>query len=258
MPNQFDSIVATTELELVNAMLSTIGEAPLDSSTDLDTPATDDVTQALQIVKRVMRSMLVKKWTFNTELQYRINPEASTFDFDDDDAETTTTVNIFLPPAGLLDFDISITADQQGSRYPDAIIRISKQYTSGSPAASQLVFYDRYNNRDGFPTTGSDQRDYLLIDPVWSLDFSDLPELARQYVQARACRMFAKSVPGASDLVTITAEEEQAAWMALKRRYGLKDELNMLDNADVSKALGFRPRGVAGAGNIRRNVLGLL
>jgi hypothetical protein len=258
MPNQFDGIVATTELELVNAMLSTIGEAPLDSSTDLDTPATEDVAQALQIVKRIMRSTLVKKWTFNTELQYRINPEASTFDFDDDDGETTTTVNIFLPPAGLLDFDISITADQQGTRYPDAIIRISKQYNVTTESTGSLVFYDRYNNRDGFPASGSDQRDYLLIDPVWSLDFSDLPEIARQYIMVRACRLFQKSVLGASELHAFTQDDESEAWIALKRKYGLKDELNMLDNADVSKALGFRPRGIAGAGNIRRNVLGLL
>jgi hypothetical protein len=255
MPNQFDSIVATTELELVNAMLSTIGEAPLDSSTDLDTPATEDVAQALQIVKRIMRSTLVKKWTFNTELQYRVNP-TGTFNFTDDDGTTTTEVNIFLPPAGLLDFDISIDSDQQGSRYPDAIIRISKQYTSASNPV--LVFYDRYNNRDGFPTSGSEQRDYLLIDPVWSLDFSDLPEIARQYIMVRACRLFQKSVLGASELHAFTADDEAEAWITLKRKYGLKDELNMLDNADVSKHLGFRPRGVAGAGNIRRNVLGLL
>jgi hypothetical protein len=202
-----------------------------------------------------MRSVLAKKWTFNTELRYRINPEASTFDFDDADG-TTTTVNIFLPPAGLLDFDISIDADQQGSRYPDAIIRISKQYEVTS--APVLVFYDRYNNRDGFPTSGTDQRDYLLIDPVWMLDFSDLPELARQYVMIRAARLFAKSVLGPSQIHQFTQEDETQAWMDLKRKYGLKDELNMLDNADVSKALGFRPRGVAGAGNIRRDVLGLL
>jgi hypothetical protein len=255
MPNQFDSVVATTELELVNAMLSTIGEAPLDSTTDLDTPATEDVAQALQIVKRIMRSTLVKKWTFNTELQYRVNPSA-TFNFTDDDGTTTTEVNIFLPPAGLLDFDISIDSDQQGARYPDAIIRISKQYTSASNPV--LVFYDRYNNRDGFPTSGSEQRDYLLIDPVWSLDFSDLPEIARQYIMVRACRLFQKSVLGASELHAFTADDEAEAWITLKRKYGLKDELNMLDNADVSKHLGFRPRGVAGAGNIRRNVLGLL
>lgn len=251
---QFDSVVATTELELVNAMLATINEAPIVQAS-LDTPTSEDVARAIQTVKRVMRSTLAKKWTFNTELKYRINPEASTFDFDDADGETTT-INIFLPPAGLLDFDISIDADQQGSRYPDAIIRASKQYTV--TALPVLVFYDRYNNRDGFPTSGSEQRDYLLIDPVWSLDFSDLPELARQYVQARSCRMFTKSVLGATDIHSVTAEDEQQAWMDLKRKYGLKDEINMLDNADVSKMLGFRPRGVAGAGNIRRDVLGLL
>jgi hypothetical protein len=251
MPNQFDGIVATTELELVNAMLSTIGEAPLDSSTDLDTPATDDVTQALQIVKRTMRSVLGKKWTFNTELQYRVNPVVTPFNFTDDDGTTVTSINVFLPPAGLLDFDISITSDQQGSRYPDAIIRASKQYTP----LGTLVFYDRYNNRDGFPAA---DRDFLLIDPVWMLDFSDLPELARQYVMVRAARLFAKSVLGPTEIHQFTQEDESQAWMDLKRKYGLKDELNMLDNADVSKMLGFRPRGVAGAGNIRRDVLGLL
>jgi hypothetical protein len=254
MANQFDGIVATTELELVNAMLATLGEAPLDDASDLDTPATDDVTQALQMVKRIMRSVLTKKWLFNTELNYRINPEDDTFMYEDADGETTE-INIFLPPANLLSFDISITSDQQGSRYPDMIVRRSKQYGYSTEDSGVLVFYDRYNNRDGFPTA---DRPFLLIDPIWSLNLSDLPEIARQYIMIRALRLFQKSVLGANELHAFTAEDEASAWVDLKRKYGLKDELNMLDNADVSKHLGFRSRGIAGAGNIRRDVLGLL
>lgn len=240
----FDSVVATTELEAVNQLLATIGEAPLDAQGDLDSPISEDVQMAVNIFKREMRRVLLRAWEFNTELNYRIYPIDDNFAWTDADG-TAQVLSIFKPPAGLLDFQVAMIPAQQGSTYLDTVIRISKSYEESS--APVLVFYDRAFNRDGFLTS---EREYIVIDAVWSLDFTDLPEVARQYLCIKAARVFQKSVVMDRALHVLTEEDEVAAWKDLKRRHGLKTDLNMLDNLDVSKHLGGRHRGPSGYANL--------
>jgi len=248
----FDSILATTELEAVNQLLSTIGEAPLVAQADIDTPISEDVQMAVNAFKREMRRCLLKKWEFNTELNYRINPTVVNHPWTDPDG-SAKTLAIFKPPAGLLDFQVAMTPAQQGSTYLDTVIRISKTYVEATFPV--LVFYDRAFNRDGFPAA---ERAFITIDAVWSLDFTDIPEVARQYICVKAARSFQKSVVGDRVLNSLTDQDELEAWRDLKRRHGLKTDLNMLDNADVSKHLGMRPRGPSGYNDLRRGTLGLL
>jgi len=248
----FDSVIATTELEAVNLMLSTIGEAPLADQTALDNATAEDVVAAKSILKTQMRRCLLKKWEFNTELSLRIDPTDDDFSWTDPDG-TSQTIGVYKPPAGLLDFQVSLTSAQQGAQYIDTVIRPSKQYVE--TLLPVLVFYDRYNNRDGFLAS---ERSYIEIDAVWSMDFTDLPEVARQYITIKAARLFQKSVVGDRALHVLTEEDEVEAWKDLKRRHGLKTDLNMLDNADVSKHLGLRPRGPSGYSDLRRGHLGLL
>lgn len=247
----FDSIVATTELEAINQLLATIGEAPLTAQSDIDTPTSEDVKMAVNAFKREMRKCLLKKWEFNTELNYRINPTVSNFAWTDADG-TAQTLAIFLPPAGLLDFQVAMKPEQQGSRYLDTVVRIAKLYPTAPTAV--LVFYDRAFNRDGFPAS---ERAAIYIDAVWSLDFTDMPEVARQYIAVKAGRSFQRQVVGDRVLETITEQDELEAWKDLKKRHGLKTDLNFLSNADVYKHLGNRPRGASGFTDLRRGALGL-
>lgn len=62
-------LAPTTELEAVNAMLRSIGEAPIASLVEIDVP---DAEIALTTLRSVSREVQVKGWDFNTEEAYSL------------------------------------------------------------------------------------------------------------------------------------------------------------------------------------------
>lgn len=226
-----NTIVATTELDAVNAALSAIGEAPI---TDVDTATQSDVALILRLLKAQMRSVLALQWKFNTDFAYQIAP-TDTLDWTDNDS-VTTELNIFKPPAGLLAFQIAKTEKSRG-KHPDLVIRTSVYYEEGSPAAGVPVFYDRELNREGL---ASSDYPYLYIDAVWSIDFEKMPETARQYITIRAVRQFIQQALGSSELAGFTQADELFALRALKRDQGQVDEYNVLSHPAFGGALGGR------------------
>ncbi len=62
----------TSELSAVNAMLATIGEAPVNTIED---SGLVDVTIAKQALDEVTRAVLVEGWRFNTDTDYPLAPE---------------------------------------------------------------------------------------------------------------------------------------------------------------------------------------
>jgi hypothetical protein len=249
---QLSSIAAATEVDAVNVLLSTIGEAPLADQTELDAATSVDVTSAVIALKNSIRNLCMLPWKFNTEREYALTAAATHTWIATDDGDDTA-VGIFTVPTNLLAFTTSLRADQQGSKYTDATIRLSRQYQSGGNYV--LVFADRATGRDGFPTA---DRTYLYIDPVWHVLFANLPETAKTYVMANAGRVWQQGLVGSDVLRAFTADDERLALRALKRDQGQPDDYNMLMNTDVSKHLGMRPRGVSGVGDLRTGHLGLL
>lgn len=231
MPQAIVNLAPMTELEAVNAMLSAIGEAPLPAGTDLSVATQADVLMALNLLRNTTRDVQSMGWRFNTEHGYQLAP-AATYSWVDT-ASVTTLLNIFTPPANLIRFTVTKTADQQLPDV-DTVLRPSRKYTPGT-----LVFYDRILNRDGFPQT---ERPYLYIEPVWAFDFEKMPEEARRYCAISAARQFAQQAKGSQMLSSFTERDEMLALRNLKREFGEEDDYNMLQNTDVSKHLGLRPR----------------
>lgn len=225
------NLAATTELEAVNAMLSAIGEAPID---DVDTATQADVLMAINTLRNVTREVQSMGWRFNTEFGYQVAPEASTFEWTDTDDEVTD-LNIFLPPSGLIRFTVTPTAEQNGL---DVVIRPSRSYTAGAPAAAVLVFYDRSLNRDGLD---SEKFDFLYINPVWLFNFEHMPEVARRYCVVKAARTFIQEQVGSTTLVGFTERDEAMALTNLINQEGEDEDLNMFNNASVLRHLGRRP-----------------
>jgi hypothetical protein len=62
-------LAPTTELEAVNAMLRSIGESPIASLTDI---AVQDAEIALTTLRSVSRSVQVRGWDFNTEIEMEL------------------------------------------------------------------------------------------------------------------------------------------------------------------------------------------
>lgn len=225
---QFTSLVATTETEAINEMLSAVGEAPI---SDIDTATHPDVLNAIVIFKRVMRQVLLEGWRFNTELGWEIAP-TTTYSWPQTDGQTKT-LNVFLPPSDLVGFQVTRTSAQKDLRLD---IRSSRKYPAGSGGTN--VFYDYGENRDGLD---ADAFDYLYIDYVRFVDFSSLPQVARTYLVARATREFAESL-GSQSASVWSEEDIMRAYRRLKREEGIVDRKNFIDNWEAYGILGARPR----------------
>ena len=63
----------TTELEAVNIILSGIGEAPVNSLSDM----TADVSLARNILAEISRETQTEGWQWNTEDDYPLTPDAA-------------------------------------------------------------------------------------------------------------------------------------------------------------------------------------
>lgn len=221
-------LVSTTELAAVNRLLSAIGEAPI---SDLVASTREDVSLAATLLREASIEVQSLGWKFNTEFGYEIAPSA-TLAWEGTDGETDT-LNVFLPPSGLLSFRLSAEPAQAGR---DIIIRKSRTYESGGN--NVLVFYDRAFNRDGLPQSTFE---FLYIDPTWLVEWEFLPESARRYIVLRAARQFTQQTLGSADIVGFTEQDEARALYALQLEQGDEEDISMLDNLEISRVRGVRP-----------------
>lgn len=228
----------TTELESINEMLSVIGESPV-LQAEIESPTLADVVRAVAILKSVTRETLARGWKFNREFGYQISPD-TTFAWTGVDG-TSATLNIFLVPADLLDYDLSSNAAQAGL---DIVAKPPADFTAEE---GTLVFFDRRLNRDGLDSATFD---FLYIDPIWMVDFEDLPEIARYYITIRAARRFQKHVVGDANLDIFTREDELLSFRELKAEYGRDDNYNIFRNGGTSRHLGGFYRRLGGSGVI--------
>lgn len=235
MAKQIINLVATTELEAVNAMLASIGEAPIDQPT-LDAGGQADVATGINILRNTTREIQSMGWRFNTEFGLEL-PSSGSYSRTNT-LGVTEVLNVFTPPVGLIAFETTQSSDQQGSRYTDAVLRPSKEFdTVNKP----MLFYDRALNRDGWAAP----RTYLYIDAVWLFDFESLPETCRNYIIVMSCRRAAQKILGSAELSSFNQQDEIRALRNLKRDQGENDDNSIFDNMD-SNIFGQRDAGPSG------------
>lgn len=233
------TIRPTTELEAVNVMLGAIGEAPLAAGADLTALSADDanVEQAVNILRETVREVLAAGWRFNTLTGYELAPEVATHSWVDTDGQTTT-INIFKVPDDWLAWLQTPCSEMRGL---DLIERRSLQYEeTGSPV---MVLFDRAKNRDGAEAS---VYPFLYLDPVFSVNFTDMPECARRYATVVAARRLAERVPVSQIQAAFSEKAEYAALRVLKREQGEVKPLNLFHTGDAYETLGRRPYGGGG------------
>lgn len=226
----FSNLNPTTETEAVNEMLAAIGEAPI---ADVNTSTQTDVETAINLLREIARNVQSDGWRFNSEFGYEVIPSDTLVWID---SEGSTTLNIFEPPAGLLSWELTRTADQLGLLVSE---RPSRVYAPvGTP-----VFYDRRLNRDGFDEALVDS---LYIDPVWLFDFDQLPQTARAYITALGARRLVEVTAGAEAPARLNNDEIARYFRALKKDQGVKRRTNLFDSVGSRELFGGRSRGFGG------------
>jgi hypothetical protein len=167
----------TTELEAVNTILSTIGEAPLSTLTG-SLPV--DGTTAKNILNEISREVQSAGWHFNT--QYKV----------DLTRDTSNKV-----PIGT-----------------DVVrVELSNRYDKSSYDVVQRgnYLFNLAKNSDIF------DQDFTENTLIYLLQFEDLPEQARRYITIRSARVFHDRTLGANTLHKFSSEDEARSLSVMKQ-----------------------------------------
>jgi len=167
----------TTELEAVNTILSTIGEAPLSTLTG-SLPV--DGTTAKNILNEISREVQSAGWHFNT--QYKV--------------DLTRDGNNKIPVG------------------TDVVrVQLNNKYDKSSYDVVQRGTY-LFNLAKNSETFEQDFTDNTLI---YLLDFDKLPEQARRYITIRSARVFHDRTLGANTLHKFSSEDEARSLSVMKQ-----------------------------------------
>ena len=179
-------------------MLSTIGEAPVNSLTS----GLVDAETAETILNEVSRSVQASGWNFNSEPNYTVAAD--------------TDGNVILPTE-ILRADLADSLTKYRSSENEYIQRGNKMYDKASHT---------YNIGKA-----------LKLDVVVLLDFELCPEVARRYITVKAARIFQERVVGSDTLSAMNRNDEQEALFALREMEGDNGDYNIFDDYSTASVL---------------------
>ena len=195
----YPTYAVSTELDAVNQILSSVGQAPV-TTLDLQNPEVAIAINTLREVNKVVQS---DGWSFNTERHYKLTADAITFKI--------------AYPSNALSIDTY--------RY--------QHFDDFNPVRREGYLYDK-NNHTYEWNDGSDPRE-LTCDIVWYWEFSEVPPAVQAYITARAARLCAVRMVGDQELFQLLAQNEiETRAAALEHEtqqgdysiFGWKDEEN--------------------------------
>jgi len=170
-------ITRTTELEAVNTILSTIGEAPLSTLTG-SLPV--DGTTAKNILNEISREVQSAGWHYNSH--YKV--------------------------------DLTRDADNKVPVGTDVLrVELNNKYDKSSYDVVQRGSY-LYNLAKNSETFDQDFTDNTI---VYILDFSKLPEQARRYITIRSARVFHDRTLGANTIHKFSSEDEARSLAVMRQ-----------------------------------------
>ena len=168
----------TTLLQAVNAMLTTIGEMPLDS---LEREQVGDARIAESTLLELHREGQLRAWCWNTEYDYP-------FEVDKGTREIVLPANVVRFTVNPYQWDGRFIL--RGQRVYDRVLRSYKM---------------------------ADDLTEIRAEVVWQLAWDECPEAFNRWVTMRAARVFAARALGSDATVKLAAYDEQAAMTELMR-----------------------------------------
>lgn len=167
-----------SDLEAVNRMLASIGQAPVNT---LDIPGVGDAAKAKQQLLETSRDVQAVGYAWNSDYTYTLKRDADG--------------NILLP-SGALDVDASDASQ-------NVVVR-------RHPTLDKMALYDADNHTFTFTAD-------VDCDIIWGFDFNDLPQAARSYIATAAARRFQAQVVNSPVLDRYSADDEERAFLLLQR-----------------------------------------
>lgn len=170
-------IAPMSELEAVNEMLASIGQAPVNT---LAVTGITDVNIAKQRLSSMTRRVLMRGFYFNTDENYTLSPDVD---------------GHIVIPSGVLKIEAMSAGDDIVQRRLDV-----KGMALFNKATLSFLF--------AAP---------VQVKVTWAFPFEDLPETARCYIATAAGRRFQSKIIGSQVLDRFEEEDEMKAWVLLDR-----------------------------------------
>ena len=183
----------TTELEAVNTILSTIGEAPLNT---LSGSLPVDGTVAKNVLSEVAREVQSQGWHFNTHTNVTLVRNT-----DNKIPLATNVVRVEIDPRKYFK-----------SQY-DIVQRDSFLYNL---AKNEETFDINFDNAT----------------VVYLLPFNEIPEQAKRYITIRSARIFHDRTLGANTIHKFSQEDELKALSILKQAESLTGDYTIFDTPE--------------------------
>lgn len=159
-----------------------------------------DVATAVELLRRHSRRVQAMGWWFNTDTEYTLTPDSNGY---------------LTVPSNCLRVD------------PSAADRQLKLVMRGSK------LYDTQNQTTVFTQS-------VTADLVVGLDWSDLPQSARDYITACAGLEFVDTDVGSETRHAFTEKRKGEAWLNLFREESDAGDFNMLADSDTGRELSNR------------------
>ena len=188
----------TTQLECVNTMLSTIGEAPVNS---LSGSLPLDASTAVNILNEVNREVQSAGWKFNTSWKVSLNRDVN---------------NKLVVGADVLHIEFNHLRESKSSY--DPVLRGNYLY-----------------NLAGETFTWTKDFEYVTV--FYLLDFENIPEQARRYITVRASRIYHDRTLGSQSIHKFSIQDELGALALLKQTEADTADHNIFDSLDQHKII---------------------
>ena len=200
-----------TELEAVNTVLATIGEAGI-SSLSASLNEITDSAMAQRTLREVSRDVQSEAWSWNTDESVKISPTAQ---------------GTYVVPGNTL------TVNFSPNTYPDT------QYVMRG-----LRVYDRNSQRYDFGAL-INNAPITAAKVVSELEWDELPHAAQQYITIRSARIFSDRYVASSIVFTYTvADEDQARTLLIRsEENNLNNNLLWGNDRGATQGIGYIPAG---------------
>ena len=182
----------TTQLECINTMLSTVGEAPINSISGTSLPT--DASMAINILNEVNREVQSAGWKFNSSWKVSLNRDVN---------------NKLVIGADVLHIEFDHLRESKVSY--DPVMRGNYLYNLATESFAW-------------------NKDFEYVKVTYLIDFESIPEQARRYVTIRASRIFHDRTLGSSSIHKFSMQDELASLALLKQTEADTADHNIFDS----------------------------